>query len=490
MSAPWLQRLEGAGLVVRTAGRIAQVEAGRLAADSRKVEPGGLFVAIRGFQTDGHRYIDQAVRNGAVAVVCEALPEAAAARFPGVGFVQVASTCAALAELASAWSGDPSETLCMVGVTGTNGKTTTTYLIHHLLTALGEPAGLIGTIAYRLGEAPTAATYSTPDALALHPMLRQMIEAGVKTCVMEVSSHGLDQDRVLGRDFDVAVFTNLTRDHLDYHRSFEAYRCAKKKLFDPLAPEATALFNLDDPEGAKMVADTRARVVSYGQSTAADLRVEVLANRIEGLRLRLDGEARRFRLVGLFNAYNLVAAYGAGRALGYDRTTVLDALATAPPVPGRFEQIRFGDGTTVVVDYAHTPDALENVLQAVRGVKPAAARLWCVFGCGGERDPPKRPMMGAIAERYADRVIVTSDNPRTEDPEAILDDIREGMQRPDEAAWIVDRRAAIETAATRAQPGDVVLVAGKGHEPYQILGSEKIPFDDRDEVRRSFARRG
>ncbi len=489
-SAPLLPRLESAGLVVHTQGPVEGLEVGHLAVDSRQVEPGSLFFAIRGTETDGHLFIGQAIANGAAAVVCEAMPEAAPRRFPGIGFVRVTRSYTALAELAFALAGDPTEKLRMIGVTGTNGKTTTTHLIHHLLTALGARAGLIGTIAYRLGEGPIAATHTTPYALALGPMLHQMVETGITTCVMEVSSHGLDQDRVPARDFDVAVFTNLTRDHLDYHRSFEAYRCAKKKLFDHLKPDATALFNFDDPAGAEMVADTRARGVSFGRSEAADFRVEVLANRIEGLHLRIDGEARRFRLVGLFNAYNLVAAYGAGRALGHDRETVLDVLAAAPPVAGRFEQIRFGDGTTVIVDYAHTPDALENVLQTIRAVQSASARLWCVFGCGGDRDSAKRPIMGAIAERHADRVIATSDNPRTEDPEAILDDIRQGMQRPGEAAWIVDRRSAIEAAAAGARPGDVVLIAGKGHEPYQLLGGETIRFDDREEVRKCFAARG
>jgi UDP-N-acetylmuramoyl-L-alanyl-D-glutamate--2,6-diaminopimelate ligase len=303
---------------------------------------------------------------------------------------------------------------------------------------------------------------------------------------MEVSSHALDQDRVRGLDYRVALFSNLTQDHLDYHATFDAYLRAKKKLFDHLSADATALYNLDDPAGPKMVADTAARRLSYGRAAGADLRMEVLDNRIDGLRLRLDGHERRFRLVGLFNAYNLLAAYGIGRALGHGAAEVLDALEGAPPVPGRFELLRFDGGPTVIVDYAHTPDALENVLRTVRETKPAAAETWCVFGCGGDRDAAKRPLMGAIAEREADHVIVTSDNPRTEDPEAILHDIRQGLRRPEAARWIVDRRAAIREAAARARPGDVVLIAGKGHEPYQILGTEKTHFDDREEARRIF----
>ncbi|WP_456425874.1 UDP-N-acetylmuramoyl-L-alanyl-D-glutamate--2,6-diaminopimelate ligase [Rhodocaloribacter sp.] len=484
------RRLEAAGLMLKKQGRFTNIRVDHLANDSRKVGPGGLFVAVRGERADGHLFIEKAVQNGAVAIVCEAMPEEVRTRFPGIAFVRVNDSRAALAELAAAFYDDPSRELTMVGITGTNGKTTTAFLIRRVLEAQGVETGLLGTIAYHAGPKPVEATHTTPDALALQRMLRQMVEAGFSACVMEVSSHALAQKRVRAIDYDAAVFTNLTRDHLDYHRSFEEYLAAKKKLFDDLSAGATALYNRDDEAGPKIVADTAARVVSYGQAADADLRVEVLSNRIDGLRLRIEGRERAFRLVGLFNAYNLTAAYGAGRALGFSGDAVLDALAGAPPVPGRFEQIRFADGTTVIVDYAHTPDALENVLRTIRVTKPAGAKLWCVFGCGGDRDPVKRRFMGGIAERYADRVIVTSDNPRTEDPESILNDIRRGMDRPAEALWIVDRRAAIREAAARAAPGDVVLVAGKGHETYQVIGTEKVPFDDREEVRKSFASRG
>ncbi len=483
-------RLAATGLLLKKQGALGGVRVDHLARDSRAVGPGGLFVAIRGEQADGHRFVDRAIQNGAVAVVAEAMPAGDAGAARGVVWLQVRDSRAALAELAAAFYGDPSRALKMVGVTGTNGKTTTAFLIHYLLTQLGVKAGLIGTIVYDLGAEQREATHTTPDALDLQRMLRVMVDAGCAACAMEVSSHALDQDRVRAIDYDVAVFTNLTQDHLDYHGSFGAYLAAKKKLFDGLAPGATALCNADDPSGQQVVADTAARVIRYGQTPGADLRFEVVSNRVDGLRLRLDGRERTFRLVGLFNAYNLAAAYGAGCALGVDPEAVLDVLAEAPPVPGRFEQIRFDDGTTVIVDYAHTPDALENVLRTIRHTKSPGAALWCVFGCGGDRDPDKRRLMGALAERYADHVIVTSDNPRTEDPEKILNDIRRGMDRPAEALWIVDRREAIREAARRAAPGDVVLVAGKGHETYQIIGTEKLPFDDREEVRRSFAGRG
>ena len=467
-----LQRLERAGLLLETQGRSDDRDIGHLAHDSREVGPDGCFVAIRGERADGHQFIDKAVQNGAIAVVCEAVPDDREDRFAGIAFARVANARAALAELGAAFYGDPARQLDLVGVTGTNGKTTTAFLIHHLLTTLGRKTGLIGTVEVRIGDVPLAASLTTPDALALGRLLRRMVDEGCTACAMEVSSHALDQDRVRPRDFGVALFTNLSRD-----------------LFDGLAADAAALYNLDDDAGPEMVAHTAARAVSYGRAPGADLRVEVLENTLEGLRLRIDGHERTFRLVGLFNAYNLVAAYGVGRALGYEAEAVLDALAEAPPVPGRFEQLRFADGTTVVVDYAHTPDALENVLRTVNETKPADAATWCVFGCGGDRDRAKRRLMGAIAERYADHVIVTSDNPRTEEPEAILSEIRRGMDRPGDARWLVDRREAIREAAARARPGDVVLVAGKGHETYQIVGTEKTHFDDREEVRTYFESR-
>lgn len=484
-----LQRLEQAGLVQKKQGRFDKIAIDHLANDSRKVGPNGLFVAIKGEQADGHLFIDKAVKNGAIAIVCEVMPEHARERFSGITFVRVSNARAALAELGAAFYGDPSRQLRMVGVTGTNGKTTTAFLIHHLLTSLGHKTGLIGTIEIRLGRSALESNLTTPDTLDINRLLRQMADDGCTACAMEVSSHALDQDRVRGIDFDVALFTNLTRDHLDYHPSLQHYLAAKKKLFDQLGPGATALYNIDDPAGPQMVADTPARVRSYGRTPGADLRMEVLENRVEGLRLRIDGHEQTFRLVGLFNAYNLLAAYGAGLALGYAAAEVLDALAVAAPVPGRFEILRFDGGPTVIVDYAHTPDALENVLRTINETKSATAQTWCVFGCGGNRDRSKRRIMGSIAEQYADRVIVTSDNPRTEDPEVIMNDIRRGMSRPAEVFWIVDRREAIREAATRARPGDVVLIAGKGHETYQVVGTEKRHFDDREEARKAFEER-
>lgn len=487
-----LDRLEQADLLLATQGSfdIHKVSIDHLANDSRKVGSGGLFVAIHGEATDGHLFIDKAVQNEAIAVVCEVIPEGVLRHAPGVAFVQVQDGRAALAELAAAFYGDPAHQLKMVGVTGTNGKTTTAYLIHHLLSTLGEKTGLIGTIEYRFGGGPVPATHTTPDTIDLNRMLREMVSAGCTTCVMEVSSHALAQHRVRAIPFEVGLFSNLTRDHLDYHRTFDEYLAAKKILFDLLSPESVALYNIDDPAGEKIVADTQAQTISYGQSEHADYVVDVLGNGVTGLRLRIDGSARTFRLVGLFNAYNLVAAYGAGRALGYDREVVLDVLAQAPPVPGRFEQYVFQDGTTVIVDYAHTPDALKNVLKTIRQTKTPESALWCVFGCGGDRDPTKRSIMGQIAEEYADHVVVTADNSRTESIDQILAHIREGMANPGAARWIEDRRAAIQEVAHHASAGDVILIAGKGHEPYQIIGTERFHFDDREEVQRLFQARG
>jgi UDP-N-acetylmuramoyl-L-alanyl-D-glutamate--2,6-diaminopimelate ligase len=464
------------------------VEITHLADDSREVGPGGLFVAIRGTEADGHRFIGAALDNGAAAVLCEEepadVPEDAAV-------VRVGDTRAALAEVAAGFYGAPSRELKLTGVTGTNGKTTTAYLVRHALRALEEQTALIGTVETDLGDGPTEATLTTPGPIQLQEMLRTAAGNGCTAGAMEVSSHALDQQRTRATRFAVGVFTNLSPEHLDYHGTLANYRAAKKRLFDALPAGSVALYNTDDEAGEAVVADTKARAVSFGEE--GDVRLEVVENRIEGLRLRLDGAApRAFRLVGRFNAYNLAAAYGAARAMGYRQGETLDALQEAPPVPGRFEQRSFpagsegGHARTVVVDYAHTPDALENVLRTARAVKAEEATLWCVFGCGGDRDRTKRPAMGRVAERLADRILVTSDNPRTEEPGAIIEEIHGGLENPQGAIFEEDRRAAIREAARQAQPGDVVVIAGKGHEPYQVVGTEKRPFDDRRVARECF----
>lgn len=483
----YVKRLEAKGLALDSHGFFEKVYIDRLANDSRKVGPNALFVAIKGDRADGHLFIDKAVQNGAIAIVCEAIPADAFTRFPGIAFIRVINARAALAEVAALYYDDPARSLEMIGVTGTNGKTTTAYLVFDLLTRLGHKAGLLSTVEYRIGSKIASATHTTPDVLDTNRMLREMVDGGCSVCVMEVSSHALDQERVRGIPYKVAVFTNLSQDHLDYHKTMPAYLAAKKRLFDGLDPEASAIYNLDDRAGIAMVKDCSAALFSYGIEKTAMIQGRIVSNELEGLQLSIEGQIQRFKLVGRFNAYNLLAAYGVAIALGYDGHETRSALALASPVPGRFQMLRTGN-RYVIVDYAHTPDALENVLLTIRKTKPAGSILWCVFGCGGDRDAGKRPLMGRIAEAHADRVIVTSDNPRTESPEAILEDIKAGMKHPDEAFWIVNRREAIRHAASVAAEGDVVLIAGKGHEDYQVIGTGRIHFDDREESISAFGK--
>ncbi|MDT0630208.1 UDP-N-acetylmuramoyl-L-alanyl-D-glutamate--2,6-diaminopimelate ligase [Rubrivirga sp. S365] len=489
--------LQAGGAVGRVVGD-ADVLVTDVQIDSRAVTPGALFGAVTPdthHGRDGHDFVDDALARGAVAALVSdewladrPAPSSAPAplgkgkRLSSAAFVPATDTRAALGEVAAAFYGRPGDALTTLGVTGTNGKTTTVFLIHHLLTALGVTAGLVGTVENRIGSTRYATAFTTPEAPALQRFLRACVDGGCTAAAMEVSSHGLALDRVGGVAFDVAVFTNLSQDHLDYHRTFEEYRDAKKRLFDGLGPDATAVVNGDDDNWKAMVADSAARVVTFGTSEGVDVRVEVLDNSLDGLRLRLGGEERPFQMAGRFNALNLAAAYACGVALGYEGGAVLDALAAAPGVPGRFETVRAG-GVVGVVDYAHTPDALDNVLRTAREIVPEGNALWAVFGAGGDRDAGKRPLMARVAETVADRVVLTSDNPRTEDPEAILNDVAAGLDRPARAERVADRADAIRFAAGGAAPGDVVVVAGKGHETYQIVGDERRDFDDRAVLR-------
>lgn len=479
-------RLRRRGLLAEADPFDKDVQIDRLVNDSRKVGPNAMFVAIKGDEADGHLFIDKAVENGAIAIVCETVPGVLRNRHPGTVFATVTDSRTAWAELCAEFFDNPAEELTLVGITGTNGKSTTAYLMCEALTTLGMGCGLIGTIAYRIGARETPATHTTPDAYDLTRLLRDMAHDGCVACAMEVSSHALEQKRVAALKFQVGVFTNLTQDHLDYHGSFENYLESKKLLFTGLGPDATAVYNADDPSAEKVVSETRAHTLSFGQSDGADVRFEVLEKGLDGLVLCLDGVTRQYRLVGSFNAYNISAAYCAARALDFQSGDIIEALAAAPPVPGRFEQLPLPGGGLVIVDYAHTPDALANVLRSARTIAPPGSRLICVFGCGGDRDPDKRSRMGAIAEALADHLIVTSDNPRSEDPAKILDEIRSGLREPDDALWIVDRAAAIGAAADAASPNDIVVIAGKGHETYQVVDGEKIPFDDRVVARRAF----
>jgi len=456
---------------------------GGLVYDSRAVAPGDCFFAVTGTRSDGHDYIAAAVAKGAAAVVCERLPERPD---PQVAYAVVANTNAAMADLAAAFYGHPSRELKVVGVTGTNGKTTVATLLYDLVRRLGYRAGLISTVVYKIGDRSVEATHTTPDAIRLNAMMREMADAGCDYCFMECSSHAIVQERIRGLHFAGGVFTNITHDHLDYHKTFAEYIRAKKLFFDNLPCEAFALVNDDDRNGRVMVQNTRAAVKGYSLRAMSDFRCRIGEMHVDGMSLRIDGEEVWVGLPGRFNAYNLLAIYGTARLLGFERQEVLCAMSALRPVAGRFETIRATNGTTAVVDYAHTPDALENVIRTVEELRKPDQQLIVVCGCGGDRDRTKRPEMAAIAAKYASTAIFTSDNPRHEDPEAILDEMVAELDPSLRFLRIADRASAIRTAAMLARPGDILLVAGKGHETYQIVGDEKRHFDDREEVRKAF----
>jgi len=469
------------------AGRVygaAETPVGELVYDSRAVRPGCCFFAVRGTQCDGHAFIADAVAKGAAAVVCEELP---AERAEGVAYAVVPDAQGALADMAAAFYDHPSRELRLVGVTGTNGKTTTATLLYDLVRKLGCEAGLISTVVYRIGDRSVEATHTTPDPIRLNAMMREMADAGCGYCFMECSSHAIVQQRTRGLHFAGGIFSNITHDHLDYHKTFAEYIRAKKLFFDGLPAGAFALTNSDDRNGSVMVQNTAATVRTYSLRTMADYRCKLLETRPDGMLLRIDGREAWVNLVGRFNAYNLLAVYAAAAELGFDREEVLRAASLLRPVSGRFEVIHAQDGTTAVVDYAHTPDALENVLRTIGEVRREGQQLLVVCGCGGDRDRTKRPEMARIAVRYASTAVFTSDNPRHEQPEAILDQMCAGLAPGDRYLRIADRAEAIRTAVMLARPGDIVLVAGKGHEDYQIVGDEKRHFDDREEVRACFA---
>ena len=464
----------------------AQVEILALNYDSRRVAEGDCFFAVVGVQSDGHNYIPQAVERGARAVVCERLPESPVA---GVCYVQVADTNAAMADMAAAFYDHPSRELKLVGVTGTNGKTTTATLLYDLFRLLGYRAGLISTVVYKVGEREIESTHTTPDSIRLNAMLREMVDEGCDYCFMECSSHAIVQDRIRGLRFAGGMFTNLTHDHLDYHKTFAEYLRAKKLFFDRLPKEAFALTNIDDRNGRVMVQNTRAVVRTLSLRSMADFRCKVVEMLPDGMLLRLDSEEVWVKCIGRFNAYNMLTIYAAALMLGQRKEEVLTAISTLHPVSGRFEYIRAADGTTAVVDYAHTPDALENVITTIEEFRQPGQNLIVLCGCGGDRDKTKRPEMAAIAVKYATTAIFTSDNPRTEDPEQILRDMVEGLPASARYLKIADRGEAIRTAAMLAQAGDIILLAGKGHETYQVIGTEKIHFDDREEIRKHFSLR-
>ena len=457
-----------------------------IAIDSRQVQPLGMFVAIPGTTVDGHDYINQAIQAGAACVLCERMPEQTPDH---VTIIQVKSTASALGHVASAFHNHPSHDMKVVAVTGTNGKTTTVTLLHQLYRLLDRKAGLIGTVENRIVDRVVPATHTTPDALSLQALLRDMADAGCTHVFMEASSHAIVQERITGTQLDGAVFTNITHDHLDYHGDFNNYIKAKKQLFDRLPSSAFAVLNNDDAHAEDMAADTKARVVTMAIQGVADERGRLVENQINGLVLHLDGQELYSQLVGGFNASNLLAVYVVSKMLGTDKLNALTQMSLLKPPAGRFERVPARDGITAIVDYAHTPDALNNVLKTISHVRTGGEKVITVVGCGGNRDAQKRPVMARSAADGSDRVILTSDNPRDEDPAQILRDMEAGLDPIEKRKClsIVDRREAIRTAAALAEPGDIVLVAGKGHETYQEILGDRHPFDDRLELKEAFA---
>ena len=455
--------------------------------DSRKVEKGHLFVAIKGTQTDGHRFIPKALELGAVAVLCEDLPETA--ENSGVTYVQVESTEAAVGPMATAFYGEPSKQLKLVGVTGTNGKTTIATLLYNMFRKMGHKCGLLSTVCnYIKGEA-IPADHTTPDPIELNKLLAQMVAAGCEYAFMECSSHAIAQQRIGGLTFAGGLFTNLTRDHLDYHKTFENYRDAKKAFFDGLPKGAFAITNADDKNGMVMVQNTKATVKTYSTQRMADFRARIIECHFEGMYLDINGREVGVQFIGKFNVSNLLAVYGAAVMLGKQPEDILVVLSTLKSVAGRLEPIRSEEGVTAIVDYAHTPDALENVLKAIHEVLDGKqGQIITVCGAGGNRDKGKRPLMAQEAVKQSDRVIITSDNPRFEEPQDIINDMLAGLDQKQmkKVVSIVDRKEAIKTACMLAQKGDVILIAGKGHEDYQEIKGVKHHFDDREIVREIF----
>ena len=454
--------------------------------DSRLVEQGHLFIAVRGTQADGHAYIGSAIGRGAVAVVCEQLPESAEEAGNGVTYIRVADSEEAVGRLATTFFGDPTSKLELVGVTGTNGKTTIATLLYHVFRALGYKVGLISTVCNYVDDEPVPTEHTTPDPITLNRLLGRMADAGCKYAFMEVSSHAVAQRRISGLRFAGGIFTNLTRDHLDYHKTVENYLRAKKAFFDQLPKSAFSVTNLDDKNGLVMTQNTRSRVYTYSLRSLSDFKGRIIESHFEGMLLDVNGREVAVHFIGKYNASNLLAVYGAAVALGKDPDEVLRIISTLHSVSGRLETIHSERGFTAIVDYAHTPDALVNVLNAIHGVLEGRGRVITVVGAGGNRDKGKRPIMAREAARLSDQLIITSDNPRFEEPQDIVNDMLAGLTPDDtlKTLSIVDRREAIRAACAMARQGDVILVAGKGHEDYQEVRGVKHHFDDREELRK------
>ena len=448
--------------------------------DSRKVIENAAFIAVKGTQVDGHDFIPLALEKGATAIICEQLPDSLA---EGITYIQVVDSAKALGIMAANFYGNPSEKIKVVAVTGTNGKTTTVTLLHQLFVRMGYSTGLLSTVENKINEEVIPSTHTTPDAVSAQALLRKMVDAGCTHCFMEASSHAIVQERIAGLKLAGAVFTNITHDHLDYHGTFDEYIKAKKKLFDELPKDAFALVNGDDKRGSVMVQNCRGTLQTFGLKSAADFKAKILSNTIEGLELEVNGRLIWFRMIGSFNAYNLMGVLGTAVLLGEDEDEVLRELSAIKGAKGRFDRISIG-GITAIVDYAHTPDALDNVLKTINAFRTGNEQLITVVGCGGNRDKTKRPTMAKIAVSESTKAIFTSDNPRFEEPAEILKDMQAGVGPTDfrKTLTIEDRREAIKTALLLCQKGDIVLIAGKGHEDYQEIKGVKHHFDDAEVV--------
>jgi len=451
--------------------------------DSRAVQAGQLFIALKGTQSDGHIYIADAIAKGAVAVLCEDIPVECQ---PNVTYVQVADTSKALGWLSTNFYDHPSAKLKLVGVTGTNGKTTTASLLYEMYRKLGYKVGLISTVIYKVDDREIESTHTTPDAIRLNALLADMVEAGCEFCFMEVSSHSVAQHRIDGLRFTGGIFTNLTHDHLDYHETFAEYLKAKKHFFDTLPKGAFALVNVDDKNGKMMVQNTKATVKTYSLKSFSDFKCKILETHFDGMLLDIDDQEVWVKFIGKFNAYNLLSVYATAILLGSEHNEVLTVLSELVPVSGRVEFVRSREGITGIVDYAHTPDALANILATINEIRTPGQKLYTVVGCGGNRDKTKRPVMAKIAGEESDIAILTSDNPRFEKPEDILEDMKKGLDPTMKSLVISDRHEAIKTAVALAHPGDIILVAGKGHETYQTIEGVNSHFDDKEELQKAF----
>jgi UDP-N-acetylmuramoyl-L-alanyl-D-glutamate--2,6-diaminopimelate ligase len=449
--------------------------------DSRKIGANDVFVAIRGTISNGHDFIETAIWNGAIAIICDTLPETIT---KGITYIQVKDTNKALAYMAANYFENPSEKLKLVGITGTNGKTTVASLLYQLFKKAGFKVGLLSTVKILVDDLEYKATHTTPDSITINHYLKEMVDAGVEYCFMEVSSHGIHQERTEALRFVGGIFTNLSHDHLDYHPTFAEYRDVKKSFFDNLPKTAFALSNIDDKNGQVMLQNTAAKKLTYALKSYADYKAQILENQLSGLLLKINGNEVWVKLIGTFNAYNLLAIYGTAIQLGMESLEVLRLLSDLESVSGRFEFIVSNSNITAIVDYSHTPDALENVLKTINDIRTKNEQLITVVGCGGNRDKAKRPIMAGIATELSDKVILTSDNPRNEDPEVIINEMEQGVapQNYKKSLSITDRKQAIKTACQLAQPNDIILIAGKGHETYQEVNGVRHHFDDMETI--------